>query len=72
MTQKLWAIQPRLWPQIEFFSPEAKNPGIFAWFSNSLSELYIWATASSHLVIIIFVGGSAARLVILTQETIIL
>ena len=29
ITQKLWAIKPRLWHQIEFFSSGAKNPGVF-------------------------------------------
>ena len=30
-------IKPHLWPQIKSSPPEAKNPSVFAWFSNNLS-----------------------------------
>ena len=35
---KLWAIKPRLWPQIEFFSSRGQESRCLSWFSNNLSH----------------------------------
>ena len=37
MTQKLWAIRPRHWPRIEFFSSRGQESRRLLWFSNNLS-----------------------------------
>ena len=36
-TQKLWAIKPRLWPQIELFYSRGQESWRLSWLSNNLS-----------------------------------
>ena len=50
MTQKLWAIQPRLWPRIELISSGGQESRV-SLFSNNLSTIipgfvfyFLWYT----------------------------
>ena len=51
MTQKLWAIKPLHWPQIEFFSSGGQESRHLSWLSNTFQFVIAFLPRSKHLLI---------------------